>query len=104
MILSRMASATAGIERFSTRRMIAERLQAIHYPEVRRLHFHPQVMKTLSVDGQIMPDQITKDGLVQNDAHWKRTDLCKTTRTGSGTGSDSGSSWTRRGGSSAVAD
>jgi hypothetical protein len=30
MILSRMESATAGIERFSTRRMIAERLQAIH--------------------------------------------------------------------------
>ena len=59
MSLSRMESATAGIERFSTRRMIAERLQAIHYPEVRRLHFHPQVMKTLSVDGQIMAEAET---------------------------------------------
>jgi len=36
--------------------MIAERLQSIHYSEVRRLHFHPQVMKTLSGDGQIMPE------------------------------------------------
>jgi len=60
----------AGIERFTTRRMTAERLTLTHYPEIRRLHLHPQVMKTLSPDGQILPDKVTKDGLVQNDAHW----------------------------------
>ncbi len=27
-------------------------------------------MKTLSPDGQILPDKVTKDGLLQNDAHW----------------------------------
>jgi len=36
--------------------MIAERPQAIHYPEVRRLRFRPEVMKSLLVDGWIMPE------------------------------------------------
>ncbi len=50
--------------------MVAERLTSTHYPEIRRLHLHPQVMKTLSRDGQILPDNVTKDGLIQNDTHW----------------------------------
>ena len=70
MILTRIEPVKARIERFTTRRMTAERLTSIHYPEVRRLHLHPQVMKTLSPDGQILPDNVTKDGLAQNDAHW----------------------------------
>ena len=70
MILTRIDPVQAGIERFTTRRMTAERLTSTHYPEIRRLHLHPQVMKTLSPDGQILPDKVTKEGLVQNDAHW----------------------------------
>ena len=70
MILARLDPVLAEIERFSTRRMVAERLTTTHYPEIRRLHLHPQVMKTLSRDGQILPDNVTKDGLMQNDAHW----------------------------------
>ena len=70
MILTRIDPVEAGIERFTTRRMAAERLTSVHYPEIRRLHLHPQVMKTLSPDGQILPDKVTKDGLAQNDAHW----------------------------------
>src|SRR5271167_893779 len=70
MILTRIDPVQAGIERFTTRRMTAERLTSTHYPEIRRLHLHPQVMKTLSPDGQILPDNVTKEGLVQNDAHW----------------------------------
>jgi [ribosomal protein S5]-alanine N-acetyltransferase len=70
MILTRIEPVKARIERFTTRRMTAERLTSIHYPEVRSLHLHPQVMKTLSPDGQILPDNVTKDGLAQNDAHW----------------------------------
>jgi ribosomal-protein-alanine N-acetyltransferase len=52
--------------------MMAERLRPSHYPEIRRLHLHPEVMKTLSADGQILPDKVTKDGLEQNEAHWER--------------------------------
>ena len=48
MILTRIDPVQAGIERFTTRRMTAERLTSAHYPEIRRLHLHPQVMKTLS--------------------------------------------------------
>ena len=59
-----------GIEQFTTHRMIAERLRSIHYPEARRLHLHPQVIKTLSLDGQLLPVDVTKDGLLQNEAHW----------------------------------
>src|SRR3974390_2333861 len=70
MIVTRIEPVKAGIERFTTRRMTAEQLTLIHYPEIRRLHLHPQVMKTLSPDGQILPDHVTKDGLLQNDAHW----------------------------------
>ncbi len=70
MILTRIDPVRAGLESFTTRRMTAERLTSIHYPEIRRLHLHPQVMKTLSPDGQILPDKVTKDGLTQNDAHW----------------------------------
>ena len=75
MILTRIDPVQAGIERFTTRRMTAERLTSTHYPEIRRLHLHPQVMKTLSPDGQILPDNVTKEGLVQNDAHWSRARL-----------------------------
>lgn len=70
MILLGVDSTRTGIEQFTTHRMIAERLRAVHYPEVRRLHLHPQVMKTLSADGQLLPDHVTKDGLLQNEAHW----------------------------------
>jgi RimJ/RimL family protein N-acetyltransferase len=72
MCLPTTNSLSAGIEEFTTRRMTAERLRRIHYPEIRRLHLHPQVLKTLSSDGQILPDQVTKDGLVQNETHWAR--------------------------------
>jgi len=38
MILTRIDPVQAGIERFTTRRMTAERLTSTHYPEIRRLH------------------------------------------------------------------
>jgi RimJ/RimL family protein N-acetyltransferase len=63
---------SAGIEHFTTCRMIAERLRLVHYPEMRQLHLHPQVLKTLSPDGQVLPAHVTKDGLVQSEAHWLR--------------------------------
>jgi len=72
MLLPRIDPVKAGIERLTTRRMIAERLRVAHYPEVRLLHLHPQIMKTLSPDGQILPDHVTKDELVRNEAHWAK--------------------------------
>ncbi|QEH35844.1 hypothetical protein OJF2_44010 [Aquisphaera giovannonii] len=66
------ARPTEGIETFATARMVAERLTLAHYAEIRRLHLHPQVMKTLSVDGQPLPDRVTREGIVQNEAHWGR--------------------------------
>ncbi|MGC8640840.1 MAG: GNAT family N-acetyltransferase [Isosphaeraceae bacterium] len=70
MSLPETSRVALGIERFNTPRMVAERLRLNHYPEVRQLHLHPQVLKTLSPDGQILPDHVTKDGLVQSVAHW----------------------------------
>ncbi|WP_165234859.1 GNAT family N-acetyltransferase [Aquisphaera insulae] len=61
-----------GIERLSTPRMVAERLTEADYADVRRMHLYPQIMKTLSVDGQPLPDHVTKEGLIQNEAHWRR--------------------------------
>jgi RimJ/RimL family protein N-acetyltransferase len=71
-MVSRISSPVmSGIEHFSTRRMVAQRLRSRDFEEIRRLHLHPQVMKTLSVDGQTLPDTATRDGLEQNDAHWE---------------------------------
>ena len=39
MILLGIDSSRTGIEQFTTHRMIAERLRAIHYPEVRGCMF-----------------------------------------------------------------
>ncbi len=72
MLLPRIDPVKPGIERLTTRRMTAERLRVAHYPEVRRLHLHPEVMKTLSADGQILPDHVTRDELVRNEAHWAK--------------------------------
>jgi RimJ/RimL family protein N-acetyltransferase len=60
------------MERFWTSRMSAERLTPGHFEEIRRLHLHPQVMKTLSVDGQVLPDSVTRGGLRQAEEHWLR--------------------------------
>jgi RimJ/RimL family protein N-acetyltransferase len=60
------------LEEFGTSRLIAQRPNFSDYGDVRRLHLHPQVMKTLSADGQILPSSVTLDGLRQDDAHWKQ--------------------------------
>ncbi|MFO0889214.1 MAG: GNAT family N-acetyltransferase [Isosphaeraceae bacterium] len=71
MLLSGDGPRAVELEQFSTPRMIARRLRASDYEEVRRLDLHPQVMKIHLADGPALPEHVTRKGLVQNDAHWE---------------------------------
>lgn len=68
----RAVSASHGVEAFTTARLAAERLAPGHFDEVRLLHRDPVVMRTLSADGLPLPDELTRAGLADADAHWDR--------------------------------
>lgn len=57
------------IENFHTARLIAERLQAHHFDELCQMHRNPEVMATL---GGIRSDEVTRQFLQDNLAHWQR--------------------------------
>lgn len=44
----------AGIEWFTTVRLLADRLSLVHFPEINHLHSDRLVMKTLSADGNVL--------------------------------------------------
>ncbi len=72
MIVIRNDAVKVGIEQFTTRRMVAKRLTAGDFEHIRRLHLQPQVMKTLSVDGQTLTEQATREEIEHDEAHWER--------------------------------
>ncbi len=56
-------------EAFHTDRLFAERLQAHHFDELCQMHRNPEVMATL---GGIRSDELTRQFLHDNLAHWQR--------------------------------
>lgn len=58
------------IERFATARLVAEPILLEHFPEINRLHADPQVMKTLSSDGNSLSEEATRESLRQAAEHW----------------------------------
>ncbi len=72
MIMIRNDTVKAKLEHFTTRRMVAERLTAVNFDDVRRLHLQPEVMKTLTVDGQTLTDKATHEELEHDVAHWEQ--------------------------------
>ena len=72
MSLNRYVGIRPGIERFWTRRMVAEQLTAVDFQDVRRLHLQPEVMMTLSVDDETLPDEATQEELEHDLAHWEQ--------------------------------
>ena len=72
MIRIRNDEVNANVEHFRTRRMVAERLTAGDFDDVRRLHLQPEVMKTLSVDGQTLPEKAAHEELEHDMAHWEQ--------------------------------
>lgn len=60
------------IERFTTPRLLAERISLDHFEEIHRLHRDPKVIKTLSADGNVLPDEQTREGLERQVGHWEQ--------------------------------
>ncbi len=60
------------IDRIETPRMVGERISREQFEEVRRLHRDPVVMRTLSADGQVVPDELTLRGLQSQEEHWEQ--------------------------------
>jgi [ribosomal protein S5]-alanine N-acetyltransferase len=55
-----------------TARLLGARLSPTHFEELRRLHRDPQVMATLSADGQPLSDEAIQKLLSDGIAHWER--------------------------------
>lgn len=62
----------ASIVSFATARLVVERIASTHFDEICRLHRDPDVMRTLSADGNSLPDEVTREGLRQGAEHWVR--------------------------------
>ena len=60
------------VPRFSTERLLAERLSWEHLDEIRCLHGDPRVMRTLSADGNVLSDEQTMKSLCRGVEHWDR--------------------------------
>jgi ribosomal-protein-alanine N-acetyltransferase len=64
------------IERFTTARLLAERLGTQHFADLARMHGDPQVMKTLAPAGHPNGGMLTEaetHGMIERDAaHWQR--------------------------------
>ena len=72
MILIKNDAVNAQIEHFRTWRMVAERLTAGDFEDIRRLHLQPEVIMTLSVDCETLPDKATHEELEHDVAHWEQ--------------------------------
>jgi RimJ/RimL family protein N-acetyltransferase len=62
---------TDSIETFTSRRLIAEKVELRHFEELCRLHRDVAVMKTLSADGRPIHDDVTRTMLAGAIAHWE---------------------------------
>jgi RimJ/RimL family protein N-acetyltransferase len=60
------------IETVTTPRLVGTRITPGHFEEICRLHHDPLVMKTLSVDGLPLSDEVTRAGLELAAEHWQR--------------------------------
>ena len=60
------------IDKFTTHRLVAERILLSHFSDICRLHSDSQVMKTLSADGNVLDDEATRTGLQQGIEHWQQ--------------------------------
>ena len=60
------------INQIQTLRMSAERIWMAHLSDICCLHHDRDVMKTLSVDGDILSDDQTKDGIDRQITHWEQ--------------------------------
>ncbi len=72
VILIKNDAVNLKIEHFRTRRMVAERLTAGDFEDIRRLHLQPEVMMTLSVDCETLPDKAIHEELDHDVAHWEQ--------------------------------
>lgn len=62
----------AGIQCFTTARLVADRLSLVHFPAINRLHSDPLVKKTLSADGNVLSEDDTREHLQRCTEHWER--------------------------------
>jgi RimJ/RimL family protein N-acetyltransferase len=60
------------IDKFTTHRLVAERILLSHFSDICRLHSDSQVMKTLSADGNVLDDEATRAGLQQGIEDWQQ--------------------------------
>jgi RimJ/RimL family protein N-acetyltransferase len=60
------------VERFTTPRLVAERLSLDHFPEINRLHTDPSVMHILSADAKPLSEEATREHLRQAVKHWRQ--------------------------------
>ncbi len=72
MILIKNDAVNAHIEHVTTRRMVAERITVGDFEDIRQLHLQPEVMKTLSVDDETLPDKAAHEELEHDVAHWEQ--------------------------------
>ena len=62
----------AGIEGFTTARLVAEPISVECLPEINRLHSDRLVMKTLSADGDVLSEEATRKHLQRCTEHWEQ--------------------------------
>lgn len=60
------------LDLIQTGRLVGEAATLGHLDDLKRLHRDPEVMRTLSADGQVMPDEETHARLQRQVEHWER--------------------------------
>jgi RimJ/RimL family protein N-acetyltransferase len=60
------------IATFTTARLLAEAVTSLHFHDIHRLHTDPQVMKTLSADGQPLSEEAIRESIRQAVDHWQQ--------------------------------
>lgn len=61
----------ASIQTLAGNRLAGERISDKHVKEILRLHSDPEVMKTLSADGNILSEDKTREGMGRSCRHWE---------------------------------
>ena len=64
-------SPSIALDRFQTDRLRAERITPAHLEEISSLYRDPEVMKTLSADGNILSDDAIRQLLAEAVKHWE---------------------------------
>jgi RimJ/RimL family protein N-acetyltransferase len=59
------------VEMIRTERLRGERMALTHWDDLRRLHRDPEVMRTLSADGQVLPDEDIRARIDEAIEHWE---------------------------------